>query len=390
MDRVMRLVVAAVLALPLILVSGYSRAQLTIGLEAGLDDETMRMIEAMPAKVRNEIIVAVRESLVLVDKSVFSYLDRVDGILSSRLVQLQCVGEGLTQSAIEELLTALGGAGPQIPAKLQERVDNFPRLVDKDSSLTRIKQVYGGIEDTARKAWCAVSPTDTAEQEVLKIRQVLKSRARLWTRIPDGSCLNARSCLVWLKTTTEAIVNNADPRDVRQVGALEKLATFKLPAEVFYRRFDLLLYEQELKNLHQVSDAVKVVSALRVDSGRRELSVAQHLLATVNDAISVGNAILPSTNATELEAAARTSSSRRVNPTIIAQSARKAAELVPSLNEAADELIRQAHDRDAVLQAVTTQLQNRASDIRRRIEAIERNPFLTCGRGGGRRGCEVN
>lgn len=358
----------------------------TLGFEAGLDDETIRMIEAMPASVREETVRAVQESLILVDKSVFSYLNKVDEILSNRLLQMQCVVVGAGKATIEEIKASLNPfnrTGPQLVLDLQDRVDAFPSLLDKNSSLTTIKQAYSGIEDTARKTWCSVTGTLSAEAEVQKLRALLKARSMLWERIPDGTCSNARTCLVAVKNETDSLVAKADPRDAKLVGAAAKLSATKLPPEVFYRRFDPVPYEQELKTLYQVRDGIKVISAARDRLARIELSKAAQLLDTINYAIAQGNAIMASTNATELEAAKRDAVSRRVNLKLIEEPARQAGELVPSLKASADQIISQARERDSVLAGVTASLGDNAAAIRKRQELNDRiSVFKNCGKQG--------
>lgn len=373
-------VVAAVqLLVPAQHVQAALNLRATLGLEAGLDDDTIRLIERMPEKIREEVINAIRGSLVLIDASVFSYLNRVDEILAGKLNMFQCVVQGsikLTASEISVAFNPFGEPYPTFVADLQKNLNNFPKRISVDSSLKEVQQAYADLDANATYNLCAVNGTPSAMKEIQEIKSKITSRYNLWARIPEGYCLDARSCFVSLKARAAEDMAKADKRDVVASDAVATMATIRLPTEVWYRSFNPAPYEEGMRAMFLISDSLRVVSQKRERTAKRELEIAQQLVQSMQHALATARAIYPSTNPDELYAASDRALAARVSQARINAGLSEASTLMPELKEAAALAGAQSVEANAYLANLADSMKQRAT-LLRQLQAA-------CGGGGGK------
>ncbi|WP_155835146.1 hypothetical protein [Herbaspirillum sp. RV1423] len=188
---------------------------LNLGLDVGIDKKTRALIEKMPAEVRIQIEKLLVDAQPLIDQSVLLYLNRIDQILADRLSQVQCVADGVTKTAIEELIAKLKPwkDGPTIVGDLAKSVEHYPDKVKRKFTPEQYRITYADLLNNAHTVACAVKDTPAAEQEVMKIRFDLTARIRPWVRLEDESCIDARSCLQLMKSRVAQELSLVDIRD---------------------------------------------------------------------------------------------------------------------------------------------------------------------------------
>jgi hypothetical protein len=246
---------------------------LSASAEVGISAETRALIQGFPAEVREQLIKALKEAQPIVDKSVLSYLDKVDEILSRQLLNVQCTTVGTAIQVGEEVLAPI--RGPAQPVNGIERLwAKHATAFEPDTPLTGESSILAGYADLLHeihKTHCNVQGVREAAALVLLIRLKAARRHNLWLSLQD-ECSELASCLPVMEAKMQAAVAAADPRDVAVSEVDELRASLKAPEphRWYQWSFKHAPYEEQLFVLVGMIESVERARAERVAAAAKE------------------------------------------------------------------------------------------------------------------------
>lgn len=263
------------------------RPSLKLDHTVGLDEDTRRLLEDYPPKVRVELIKALKEALPLIDASVLKYLQSVDRIWAGQLRLGACLIGGIGKSFAEEV-------GNQIPFKgatrphhdLRAYQDELLTALDKDSAPFKYVDSYADIMTRAGATACQVEASGaTASLPLLyEIHANARMRFDLWYRIKD-LCRNAPDCLRFVRNQVADHIEKADRRDSSQVGAAERFGKLVLPGDGIFDRFNRDSYERPMLELVSIQRDLRVATLVRETKSQMLLDSANAELKKLNEVV---------------------------------------------------------------------------------------------------------
>ncbi|MEM4987349.1 hypothetical protein V8G57_08100 [Collimonas sp. H4R21] len=348
---------------------------LNLGFDVGIDKKTRALIQQMPAEVRVQIEKLLVDAQPLIDQSVLLYLNRIDQILADRLSQVQCVADGVTKTAIEELIAKLKPwkDGPTVVGDLAKSVEHYPDKVKRKFTPEQYRITYADLLNNAHTVACAVKDTPIAEQEVMKIRFDLTTRIRPWVRLEDESCADAHSCLQLMKGRVGKDLSLADIRDSSE--PKKRLDEIEIPKQS-WGNFNPLPYEINLREVYEISDEVKIKTELRKFRGTEAMNnatkIAENLDSILKAAQQIGN------NKQALESAIETLVQHKNDKISVEKTVSNAMDILPSLASDGKILNARIHSLDANIDPII-------ATLRVRIVSLDKppGPFVGCSGGGG-------
>lgn len=292
---------------------------------AGLDEPTRSLIASLPESARKEAVEFARQALPELDKSVISYIDRIDLLIENRLNQLVCTGQAVGQGVAEELKGVILNEKPKPIAALALEFDDR----EKNFRYTSARSIAISYEDFLQQAGIAACRlVDTAgTQRINTLRVQSRDKWRMWLAIEE-TCSDPHDCLLKQHALVSATVKAADPRDAEATSASKLLGEVVL-LQKSTRWFSTdvknwVAFEKELLKLRDIDRSVSAAAALRVSVAQRYLSDAESLVLDGEKAILSARGRLSQSSSSENDAAKAEAVKARANEVAAVEQAKLA------------------------------------------------------------------
>lgn len=242
--------------------------------EVGLDKATRKLIEAMPAEVRKQFVLAAHESLARADVSVLMYLSEIDKLLSKQLASLSCTIDGSAKNIIAQLSDAVKpwSDGTKILASLEANWKESKSDFKWKTTSHDYMKSYADLLIDARTVICASQDVPHALEIAIKIQTEMLAETNVQDRVQDLSCKNPKDCVEEARKSVLDYINKIDGRDVAKIDAINlinKVAEFRKP--IGFSKFNYDLYYNSLKVLFDIEDQLRLMSAVRLATYQVEL-----------------------------------------------------------------------------------------------------------------------
>ncbi len=276
-----------------------------IDVEAGLDKATRDLLQSLPEEVRKQAILALKEALPLIDTSVEKYLDKVNAILSSQLLALDCTIDGAVTRALSQAGAKLNPfkTYPTDLADLRKAVDRYPSTAKWGDSVDLHVDRLGDLINASRSLACANKGNPISYPRATSIGSDLTDQATLFLRLDNKTCDNPRACVDAARAQVSARIAGADKRDLQSAKAVERLANLNVVKKPFpvFGNFDYNGYVGALREAFSLETEVLTMTSLRKAIFEGEKTKALSLLAAVQTEMSQATAPL-SANQPDLDA----------------------------------------------------------------------------------------
>jgi hypothetical protein len=284
----------AVLFLTQGLYSEPSFAQITVGLDNG----TQQLISQLPDQVSKALLKTLADALPLIDKSVTSYLQQVNKILSDNIsngvTAVQCAEVGSVKIIQTELGTSLANilftgrrAGlnektiGDYTQSLSDSITNTRDNITVDTEATQVLVAYSDLLIRAAIVKCAANINSALLQNEpdAQIKRISVPSLEWNILIGDRDkpyCRKIHDCIVERRNDLQRYLEAADPQDLNATKATELLKTVPATPELTYStipfihpKIQILDYEQILLSLRDIQRAVEAAKATRQDRANR-------------------------------------------------------------------------------------------------------------------------
>lgn len=239
----------------------------TLGLTAtaGLDGATRRLIKSLPIEIRQQVVIALKQSLPLVDHSVNEYLDRVNSIIDTQLTHMTCIAGGAALTFGESLKKVLLGIKP---TPIEDLDSDKTTLLNSFSPTDSPKQYmikYADFIVGADLTKCAYGADPISQETIYEDVRGIRAKWRLWYRLAP-LCDNAADCFQVLHDRTIANISSADLRDRAKVKASTLIKKVHRPPPLgWFGKYRPDAYEIELGKLYYIDDLLRIAKDHRDD-----------------------------------------------------------------------------------------------------------------------------
>jgi hypothetical protein len=251
-----------VLILALIFPGSAAAQGIPVSVTVGLDGSTRDLLDRLPKEIHDQIIASLQDAMPIIDKSVVSYLAKINEILDHQINHAQCSLTGVVAEVDRRIkLPLTRQKGPL------ELFDEFEK-----SELGRVKQsttaasyakIYGDIFYDATVTYCEMQISGSVIS-VIEPENKYRKLTFMWFRLKD-SCGTAIDCLQKQRAITKTFLENNDKRDVQSVDATNRLSAVPQPAAPgFFSSFDPAPFESALSQLLAIQDQVSLAKLMRV------------------------------------------------------------------------------------------------------------------------------
>jgi hypothetical protein len=233
-----------------------------IPVTVGLDGPTRDLLDRLPKEMRAQLVGALQDAMPIIDKSVVTYLAKVNEILDRQINHAQCSLTGVVAEVDRRIkLPLTRRKGPL------ELFDEFEK-----SELGRVKQsttaniyakIYGDTFYEATVTYCEMEISGSVI-DIIEPENKYRKLNFMWFRLKD-SCADATDCLDKQRTLTKKSLETNDKRDVQSVDAANELSSVpQLVAPGFFSSFDPAPYESAIGQLLAIQDQVSLAKLKRV------------------------------------------------------------------------------------------------------------------------------
>jgi hypothetical protein len=288
---------------------------------AGLDDQTRRLLEAMPAEVRREAIAFLREAVPIVNEGMTEFLNRLDAVMERRVNGLVCSGQGLARGLGEELTGAWKNERPKPLLELTQEFDSRHNFAGQTARY--ITTSYFDYLHNAAITSCQLADSD-AKNRAEKLRIDARQRMRVWESI-ESTCSTPSDCLTKQYAAVDTLIKSADPRDIGAADAQQnfRLVNLVTPKQGFISWASSLFghhewttqeaawvqYETELIKLQSIRRGLEIARNLRVTIAKERLTEVLLALGNAETALvaikrKIGTISVSENNQSSVEAIA--------------------------------------------------------------------------------------
>ena len=265
-------------------------ASLDLGLnfEAGIDDDTIALINALPEKIRKEMYQLLVDAQPLIDQSVMSYLDRIDEIISTHTVNIRCEFQGAIEQALASIKREITGSKPK---KISNLVRDWSNIdYGKNTKIIDVILDYADFATEAQNTVCFSATAPEASVEAQLIKNQVARRLIAWQRIRN-TCTTFHDCFDKHEKSIIEKLEFADPRDFDAINALKLKEQIKKPKDPFwFFNFDYRPYEEQIILFQQISDALDLAVIKRKSAENKAADLMNNVENLLKDIENKKNA----------------------------------------------------------------------------------------------------
>ena len=246
----------------------------------GLDQRTRDFIDSLPAKVREQVLGLLKDALPLIDKSILSYMEKVNDILDVQINHIECAAVGTGEVLGADLKSVLPFTNVPAPiAKLEGDAKSVVLGFSFKDSPHDIQTKYADLLYRAAVTACQVQLSPAPAKDVAAIQSNIHTRWSVWYHL-DEECLDASSCYEKLNTQVEDDIKNSDPKDVAAINGVNRFLLISKPEDpsFFAWQYDPTEYEKTLGELISIHDGISVAKLTRQAIAKKALADATALL----------------------------------------------------------------------------------------------------------------
>ena len=248
---------------------------------AGLDPATRRLIEEMPEKIREEVIQTLIDGLPLVDKSIHSYIDKIDHVTFNRIEQTRCSASGLIQQVPDDLKEVILGIEATPIMNIVKKYNNLDQKFTQKSPPTFYKIQYLEYTASADKTACQFRPQSQQWNFVQEYADKSLDRFNIWNRLHQ-KCNNLYDCYAKLHQDINSFLKQSNPQDLKtgQVQAKERFTKLPTPSRfnsqyapqggIFVKKIAITEAETHLVELFSIYDQVNIIRTEREEKERKD------------------------------------------------------------------------------------------------------------------------
>lgn len=239
-------------------------ASALLHVKAGIDESTQRFIESLVPEIREQVVQLIKEAMPLIDKSIKSYIEAIDGVLDKQVNHLQCVALGAGKALGVEMKSALPFVGPPEPvSKLAADQSKMISGFSRNTTPVVYSHRYGDFLYRAASAACQVSISPEALVDVRAIQDDVRPRWSTWNRLVNV-CNDAHSCAEMQLAELDKEISKADIRDLKEVDAENWRQSIKIPSKAgFFSNWDPSQYEKTLISIDDLRNSIKLSYEIR-------------------------------------------------------------------------------------------------------------------------------
>ncbi|SAK80539.1 hypothetical protein AWB81_03972 [Caballeronia arationis] len=267
---------------------------------AGLDQQTLDVLRLLPQQLREQALLLIKQALPLIDESVNSYLDRVSSILDDTINHFQCAGVGVSESFWEGL-PALLGYSPEPVTEAKKLSTKTRTHISLRSSPAQNSEDYGNLSYNLSKIACKSQISPATYIQVKLVQDDIFPRFVSWWRL-KGKCADAATCLGYMSTRVHRDIDDADLRDIIEVGATERLHSIDPPGSG--GKNSLNDVENSLEGLWFIEDSLRLARYRRWKLAKEAVAKADAILKEAKALYQNGRSNLSNTSASDDDAAA--------------------------------------------------------------------------------------
>jgi hypothetical protein len=235
--------------------------------EVGLDDATRDFLNKLPDTWRPQIGKIVDDTLNRTDKSVKSYLEAIDKLLTSKIAETQCAFVGSERQIIEDIVSRFPWISKEGPMQdLREYVSSKEKAFRPTMSPTEIKSVLDDVSLKASIVWCQNFAVPTAKIDARSMIDAYSLRWLVWNRLESLRCNQVRACLPLYKEKLDQEIAAADSRDVLSSNAKNRVAAITLSessSSWFFGTKSFADYESAATEFFNIENSIGGSKALR-------------------------------------------------------------------------------------------------------------------------------
>ena len=247
---------------------------------AGLDPATRRLIEKMPEKIREEVIQTLIDGLPLVDKSIHSYIDKIDHVTFNRIEQTRCSASGLIQQVPADLKEVILGIEATPIMNIVKKYNALDQKITKNSSPDFYRIQYIEYKASADKTVCQFPPQSQQWNFVQEYADKSLDRFNIWNRLHQ-KCNNLYDCYAKLHQDISSFLKQSNPQDLKtgEVQAQERFTKLPTPSRfnsqyapegIFFKKIAITKAETHLAELFSIYDQVNIIRTVREEKERKD------------------------------------------------------------------------------------------------------------------------
>lgn len=256
--------------------------------KAGLDAETIVLIDRMPDEIREQTAKLILEAMDRIDVSVFSYLDEVEKIMNRQIVNMICEGKGFVRGTAEALKASLFNESPRPIENLENEYSELISEFKEDTDSEVYLDKYADFLANAAITFCQIKGEPGPEDRISKKQLRARRNFNAWNKA--APCSSATTCLTKSVSLLSNQVASSDPRDVANTDAKKKVIEYgKQPAEKrfweFWKSFSYRPYEEKMVELLQLSNTIKTNEYKRFDEANEIYKAAKQRVVEIKSAL---------------------------------------------------------------------------------------------------------
>lgn len=232
--------------------------------KAGLDADTIRLLDGYPKEVKEQALQLVKEALPLLDKSVNSYLDRINAILIEQQTTMICTSAGIVGTSVDQALERFPFLKGSTPLEnLEKRWSEVEKKFTDQTTSHEYMIKYADFIYSIGLAKCKIQVTPSLQPVVDRMLAKYNSRFSIWVSL-DLICSTASNCFESIYNETYAYLIKSDPRDVADNDAIDKLKQVKPPKKQYFAPFNYSAYEEDFFEMNRILLSVALTKQLRL------------------------------------------------------------------------------------------------------------------------------
>ncbi|NYJ12821.1 hypothetical protein GGI64_003895 [Rhizobium leguminosarum] len=338
-----------------------------IDAEVGLDPETRALIARLPKEIRVQIVEAVEESLVHLDKSVLLYLSELNKVVGIAIDDAACKSAAAANNVAEAILGKLPllGDKQEIVKKAYEDFEETQASASASDQPKAYAIAYADLLARTVVARCTVALAQEAVWQLDNLQEAVRPKWKVWARLGKTKCEDAHSCYAMLQGETSKAVREADRVDVLVVDADTRMTQVREPSTNWFR-YSASEYEDQFVEMFAIIDGLGLAKKFREVSADADLAEASQMLQEAQKHLRIAKtrAAKP-TNLEHLRVAARASRKAAEIAVPLKQKISNAVETLPEIQKKADPI-------SAASEKLVLDIQKVEAKIALTREAIER------------------
>ncbi|MDT7003855.1 hypothetical protein [Klebsiella variicola] len=232
--------------------------------KAGLDADTIRLLDGYPKEVKEQALQLVKDALPLLDKSVNSYLDRINEILIEQQTMMICTSAGIVGTSVDQALERFPFLKGSTPLEnLEKRWSEVEKKFTDQTTAHEYMIKYADFIYSVGLAKCKIQVTPSLQPVVDRMLAKYNSRFSIWVSL-DLICSTASDCFENIYNETYAYLIKSDPRDVAYNDAINKLKDVKPPRKQYFSPFNYSRYEDIFFEMNRILLSVALTKQLRL------------------------------------------------------------------------------------------------------------------------------